>query len=159
MGSHFEYYIDINTLINNKLYYNLYENNIDDFHGTMKKRWQELLSSTMSPESFNRRLDNYALSFKSSGAWQREFEKWNNNPVPLYIDDELDYVKTWYANNVNELNKLLGVSSGINTLNHDVSNTKANIYTIDGILRSANNNSVINISCKKKYINGKGSCK
>ena len=158
-GSHFEYYMDINTLINNKLYYNLYENNIDDFHGTMKKRWQELSSNTMSPESFNRRLDNYALSFKSSGAWQRECEKWNNNPVPLNIDDELDYVKNWYANNVNELNKLLGVSSGINKLNQNVSNIEAKTYTIDGILRSANNNSVINISCKKKYINGKGSCK
>ena len=126
---------------------------------TMKKRWQELSSNTMSPESFNRRLDNYALSFKSSGAWQRECEKWNNNPVPLNIDDELDYVKNWYANNVNELNKLLGVSSGINKLNQNVSNIEAKTYTIDGILRSANNNSVINISCKKKYINGKGSCK
>ena len=126
---------------------------------TMKKRWQELSSNTMSPESFNRRLDNYALSFKSSGAWQRECEKWNNNPVPLNIDDELDYVKNWYANNVNELNKLLGVSSGINKLNQNVSNIEAKTYTIDGIMRSANNNSVINISCKKKYINRKGNCK
>ena len=132
-GSHFEEYIKIATLTGNYLFYQLYVYNVDNFRGSMKERWQELLSGIMSPDNFNVRLDAYAKRFKESGAWQREYDKWNNNPVPLDLDAELEYVKNWYVKNIAAMNKILGVVTDdipYVFLNTDIDNMK--MYNIDG---------------------------
>ena len=132
-GSHYEQYTKISELTSNYLYYQMYINNVDNFRGGMKERWQELLSGIMSPDSFNARLDAYAKKFKDSGAWQREYDKWNNNPVPLNLDTELDYVKNWYVKNIAAMNKILGVVTDdipYVFLNTDIDNMK--MYNIDG---------------------------
>ena len=99
----------------------------------MKERWQELLSGIMSPDNFNARLDAYAKRFKESGAWQREYDKWNNNPVPLYLDEELEYVKKWYVNNIAALNKVLGViADDIPYVFQDTDSYNIRMYNIDG---------------------------
>ena len=108
-GSHYEEYTKISELTSNYIYYQLYVYNVDNFRESMKERWQELSLGIMSPNSFNSRLDAYAKRFKESGAWQREYDKWNNNPVPLDLDEELEYVKKWYVNNIAALNKVLSV--------------------------------------------------
>ena len=132
-GSHYEEYTKITELTSNYLYYQLYVYNVDNFRGSMKERWQELLSGIMSPDNFKARLDAYAKRFKESGAWQREYDKWNNNPVPLDLDEELEYVKKWYVNNIAALNKVLGViADDIPYVFQDTDSYNIRMYNIDG---------------------------
>ena len=132
-GSHYEEYTKISELTSNYIYYQLYVYNVDNFRESMKERWQELSLGIMSPNSFNSRLDAYAKRFKESGAWQREYDKWNNNPVPLDLDDELEYVKNWYVNNIAALNKVLGViADDIPYVFQDTDSYNIRMYNIDG---------------------------
>ncbi|MCI5506709.1 MAG: CotH kinase family protein [Prevotella sp.] len=132
-GSHYEEYTKITELTSNYLYYQLYVYNVDNFRGSMKERWQELLSGIMSPDNFNARLDAYAKRFKESGAWQREYDRWNNNPVPLDLDTELEYVKNWYVKNIAAMNKTLGViADDIPYVFQDRDSYNMRMYNIDG---------------------------
>ena len=132
-GSHYEEYTKISELTSNYIYYQLYVYNVDNFLESMKERWQELSLGIMSPNSFNSRLDAYAKRFKESGAWQREYDKWNNNPVPLDLDEELEYVKKWYVNNIAALNKVLGViADDIPYVFQDTDSYNIRMYNIDG---------------------------
>lgn len=78
---------------------------MDGFKGTVADKWAGLAATLLSPDSINRRLDDYARQFTVSGAWARERERWDGNPVPLKADimEELDYVKGWYARNFESL--------------------------------------------------------
>ena len=132
-GSHFYEYVMITNLTGNYLFYQMYMYNVDNFRESMKERWQELSLGIMSPNSFNSRLDAYAKRFKESGAWQREYDKWNNNPVPLNLDEELEYVKKWYVNNIAALNKVLGViADDIPYVFQDTDSYNIRMYNIDG---------------------------
>ena len=132
-GSHFDEYVKITNLTGNYLFYQMYMYNVDNFRESMKERWQELSLGIMSPNSFNFRLDAYAKRFKESGAWQREYDKWNNNPVPLDLDEELEYVKKWYVNNIAALNKVLGViADDIPYVFQDTDSYNIRMYNIDG---------------------------
>lgn len=132
-GSHYEEYTKISEFTSNYIYYQLYVYNVDNFLESMKERWQELSLGIMSPNSFNSRLDAYAKRFKESGAWQREYDKWNNNPVPLDLDEELEYVKKWYVNNIAALNKVLGViADDIPYVFQDTDSYNIRMYNIDG---------------------------
>lgn len=131
-GSHFEEYTKISDLTSNYLFYQLYTFNVDNFRGSMKERWQELSSGIMSADDFNRRLEAYAKRFRESGAWQREYDKWNNNPVPLELDEELEYVKQWYAENMAALNKILGISSSVPSMVLQNTSGDGKVYSLDG---------------------------
>ena len=132
-GSHFDEYVKITNLTGNYLFYQMYMYNVDNFRESMKERWQELSLGIMSTNSFNSRLDAYAKRFKESGAWQREYDKWNNNPVPLDLDEELEYVKKWYVNNIAALNKVLGViADDIPYVFQDTDSYNIRMYNIDG---------------------------
>ena len=132
-GSHFDEYVKITNLTGNYLFYQMYMYNVDNFRESMKERWQELSLGIMSPNNFNARLDAYAKRFKESGAWQREYDKWNNNPVPLDLDEELEYVKKWYVNNIAALNKVLGViADDIPYVFQDTDSYNMRMYNIDG---------------------------
>ena len=132
-GSHYEEYTKITNLTGNYLFYQMYMYNVDNFRESMKERWQELSLGIMSPINFNARLDAYAKRFKESGAWQREYDKWNNNPVPLDLDEELEYVKKWYVNNIAALNNVLGVIAGdIPYVFQDTDSYNIRMYNIDG---------------------------
>ncbi len=75
--------------------------NMDGFMDSVKHRWVTLYSTLFLPKNIEKRLDEYADAFLTSGAWEREYAKWNGNPVPLKpsIAEELDYVKDWYGRN------------------------------------------------------------
>lgn len=67
--------------------------------------------------------------FMKSGAWERERNKWNNNPVPLKEDlhEEKDYVIGWYGRN---RDYLLGMTSI--EIPQQASGNTSEIYTPDG---------------------------
>ncbi|MBQ8657113.1 MAG: CotH kinase family protein [Prevotella sp.] len=75
----------------------------------LSEKWETWKTTLFSETALQERMNNYAGLFKTSGAWQREYEKWNNNPVPLCenIDDELAYVYNWYHQNYTALSQQL----------------------------------------------------
>ncbi len=112
----------------------LYVQNIDCFRGKMSERWEELSHSLFSINGIEERLDKYGEIFKCSGAWEREYKHWNNNPVPLKenVSEELDYVKNWYQRNYTHLCTYFDT---INTYIHSVKEIpeqQTEIYTLDG---------------------------
>ena len=136
-----DYYDEFSTLDRfNKIapFNRLIVQDIDGFRYVLFNRWAELSETLFSIEEFNRRLDAYADMFVASGAWERERNKWNGNPVPLKesLAEELLYVKDWYKRNhaylceqyESEATKLVSTFANTNT---------NNVYMLDG--RKVNN--------------------
>lgn len=113
----------------------LMKKNMDGFVDKLTERWVEKHATLFTSDSLFQRLDHYADMFEASGAWEREREKWNENPVPLKADlgEELEYAKGWYEKNFDNLCRQLGtpaVAGGIATIS--VSAPPSGIYTLDG---------------------------
>jgi leucine rich repeat domain-containing protein len=113
-----------------------YNRDIGGFRGRLRQRWEQWAAGAFHPTAVDRRLDEYAEAFTASGAWQRERQRWDGNPVPLKedIDDELDYVKDWYRRNYFHLCELLGtVPTAIGTTAGPTPDARpAEIFTLDG---------------------------
>lgn len=114
-------------------FYQLYWRKVDGFPGKERSLWEETKDGIFSVNSMRRRMDAYAEAFKRSGAWRREWEKWNNNPVPLQanLEDELDYVYGWYEKNYNGLCEQFGVASDICSLPEHRDGSMS-VCTLDG---------------------------
>ena len=99
-------------------YNRLIWHNLDNFKQLLASKWEEYGETLFSCDAIARRLDDYAELFTNSGAWKREYNKWNGNPVPLQADiaDELAYVKNWYEKNHESLCEQvdLSVTTAIN---------------------------------------------
>ena len=107
--------------------------NGDGFVDRLTDTWKAHYTTLFSPEGIGSRLDSYTSMFTESGAWEREYTKWNNNPVPLkeQLWEETDYVKNWYVKNYESLCEQFGTpSTGITNLGHPC--TRKGIYTLDG---------------------------
>lgn len=115
-------------------YNRLKVNNVDGFGNMIKERWAELSPTLLSPDSVFARLDSYAGQFLNSGAWQREYDRWNGNPVPLKesLSDELDYVKRWYADNYNSICRQWGGAPYTSAPGYYDTNPERIIYLPDG---------------------------
>ena len=103
---------------------------MDNYKAAIAERWRELHETILSEEAFNTRLDTYASAFTESGAWQREYDKWNGNPVELQKDitKETAYVKDWYRRNCDNLaNDIFrDIATGVDGINTpDDGNSKA----------------------------------
>ncbi len=115
-------------------YNRLMRRNLDNFTQLLAGKWEEWGETLFSCDNIARRLDYYAEMFVSSGAWKREYNKWNGNPVPLCEDiaDELAYVKDWYEQNHEHLGQQMGtiITTGIS----DVSAQQdiGEVYALDG---------------------------
>lgn len=94
-----------------------WDGNLALFKSLASDRWKALRQTILSEETFDARLDAYARMFEESGAWEREYNKWNGNPVPLKRDlsEEIAYVKDWYHRNAAYQDDYVyrGVESGI----------------------------------------------
>jgi hypothetical protein len=112
----------------------LYVNDIDGFRDKLRDVWAQHKNTVFSQANVEKLLDGYAELFMKSGAWQREYERWNNNPVPLdesfYV--ELDYVKSWYRKNYIHLDKALGTPTGIRPVKKRDTSETGSLYSIDG---------------------------
>ena len=103
----------------------------------MADRWRSLRQSTLSNQAVFARLDDYARKFSESGAWAREYAKWNGNPVELKenLDDELNYVKDWYETNAKNLDTVIfnGVGGIENIINDsELQDTDGCAYNVLG---------------------------
>ena len=103
----------------------------------MADRWRKFVNNgILSKEAVYERIDSYANAFMESGAWQREYEKWNNNPVPLEQDItvETDYVKKWYSRNFDHIENVVFKdygTTGIKNIEKDNANDNT-IYNMFG---------------------------
>lgn len=130
-GSLWDAPADYSLLDNTHLYYQLFQSDPDGFLSRMKARWLELRDGALSPENVERRLRAYADLLQSSGAWAREREAWNGNPVvlPESLDSEIDYMADWYRRNLEAIDRFLpatGISAPV------VSSRPSGIWTLDG---------------------------
>lgn len=134
-GTYDDTYSEIEDLTENDFYGPLYTENVGGLQDAVIALWQEQSLTYYLPDNVAARIDAYADAFTVSGAWQREYDKWNGNPVELEADitTETDYVKTWYAGNYDNVFVILGLKedTGISTTETD-SNAAAKRYTIDG---------------------------
>lgn len=107
-GNRDETYITYGRMNNIGPFNRLYVKNIDGFRSFVIGLWQIYRTGPFHPDSIDLRLNTYADKFVNSGAWEREYNRWNNNPVPLEqnIQNELSYVKSWYRKNYNILSGL-----------------------------------------------------
>jgi hypothetical protein len=115
-------------------YNRLYGQNIDHFREDAVNAWASQLDSIFSTDHVFALIDSYAQQLMASGAWQREREKWNENPVPLTetIYDELVYVKDWYQRNYDNLCRQFGVDKGIVSNTYHPTPGNQAVYTLDG---------------------------
>lgn len=100
-------------------------------------RWRTLRNTVLSDEAMFARLDDYASRFIESGAWAREYNKWNGNPVPLKenLMEEVEYAKKWYANNAVNMENVIfyGIESGIAAPGvSDNAPADGNVYNVMG---------------------------
>lgn len=111
----------------------LYDQNMDGFKDEVKERWAQLAPTVLSVASVHAVLEDNAASFRASGAWQREYQRWNGNPVPLKEDiaDEVEYIKTWYQDSYDNLCRHLGTVAGTDQLTARESDESA--YSINGL--------------------------
>ncbi len=126
---------DINRIKNAMLFKALYNENIGGYRDGLSSAWAGLSRTVFSVEAVCKRMDDYAEAFVRSGAWQREYNRWNGNPVPLTEDitEELSYVKDWYARNFRHVCSLLNVGTGINAVSPTMADGQGRIYTLDGM--------------------------
>ena len=113
----------------------LIKRNADGFVDKLTGVWTAHYTSLFSPDSIGHRLDTYTALFTESGAWEREYAKWNGNPVPLKerLQEETNYVKNWYAKNYESLCEQFGTPpTTMGIINHGTPNIPTWIYTLDG---------------------------
>ncbi len=89
-----------------KLY--LYDDTYE-FQRAFRHRWVQLRNSVFSHKNLVEKMEAYADQLMTSGAWEREVAKWNNNPVSMLADvrDEVAIVAEWYTREIEQMNLLM----------------------------------------------------
>ena len=95
--------------MNTRPYKRLMANGESGFLTSLADRWAELREGPLSVETVARLIHGYADLLDLTGAWQRDRELWNYNPVTLgaTAQDEAEYITEWYQSNHDALDELL----------------------------------------------------
>lgn len=140
-GQYYNYLATNEDIISTSLYARLWNNNIVDYRNNVAACWHKLCADgILTKARFNSRIDSYVEALIVSGAWDREYSKWNGNPVNLKKDlkEEADYVKDWYSRNYdnlyNTLFKDLGTSGIVNISTNNDKTTNMNDNTLYNIM-------------------------
>lgn len=75
------------------------------FRSLLKSRWLELRQGELSMTSLSQRMDTYRQQLLTSGAYDREKQKWPDNISPL--DDETQYMLSWIENRISQVDQYL----------------------------------------------------
>ena len=133
--------------------------NLAGFQDKVKQRWQQYRKGVLSIDSVYQWLDRYSDMFIRSGAWNREYEKWNDNPVPLRLTlkEEIDYVKQWYKMNYNHLCNIFDIPVSVNAVPMFVENAplfqgEEVIFNLQGQRISAPQKGINIIGGKKVWV-------
>ena len=104
-GSYYNHVATNDSALKVRPYARLWKGNINRYQTAVADRWRTLSKTLLSKENFNARVDAYVKQMKESGAWEREYNAWNRNPVELKrnLDEEADYIKAWFSTNFDNL--------------------------------------------------------
>lgn len=104
-GDYKDEYSSVEKYYNKAPFNRLVSQNMDNFYENSVILWESVSNTIFSLDNVYGVLDKYAESFDKSGAWGREYKRWNKNPVELSqsIYSEINYVKEWYKNNRDNL--------------------------------------------------------
>ena len=92
-------------------YNNLVIKNIDGFKNLLARRWLQLVEDQLSPAHLESHINEFAQRYVESGAWNREFIRWqatdidNDISIPEDINEEIQYVMNWYRHNIDYITK------------------------------------------------------
>ncbi|MBR1882039.1 MAG: CotH kinase family protein [Muribaculaceae bacterium] len=111
-GGYDTFDIDVNRFNDRHPFNRLYGQNVNHFADRCRDRWAEVQHTLFEPQAIEARLNAYAQRLEESGAWHREFRKWNKEPVPLHwhIKDELNIVMSSYRQNYDLLCQQFGTA-------------------------------------------------
>lgn len=132
----------------------LYLSNKDGFKDKMIARWQQLAATTLCSSHVRNIMEEYINKVSISGAWQRERDKWNDNPVSLPVsqNEELEYIMEWYGQNLQFIdNTISAIATDITNLQTPYTYYPETIYDLHGraVIRPSKG---IYIKDGKKYI-------
>lgn len=90
-------------------YKRLIENPDFGFFTSVAQRWLELKDNVLSVATVSQIINNYASRLDDSGAWQRNREVWNYNPITLgsKAKEPAEWMVDWYASNYQRVDELL----------------------------------------------------
>lgn len=135
----------------------LYKYDVDGFVTKMIERWNELSSTTFHPQHLREEMQKRAERLVTSGAWRRERDKWNNNPVTLEESPykEIEYVLAWYEQNYNHIKQeLKNIATGILPHKENEKSKATDVmYDLSGRLILFPTNGIY-IQNGKKYLKG-----
>lgn len=79
------------------------------FIASLAARWAALRDDVLSVASVTSLINGYAQLLDESGAWQREREMWNYNPVAIEetAAEAAKYMTEWYASSHETISQLL----------------------------------------------------
>lgn len=131
-GTHADYLIE-NEDISANPFARLWQENTDNYKTELCNLWQKASNAIFSEEAIAKRMSDYAEAFVKSGAWEREYKKWNNNPVVLTEDpkEELDYINEWFRSRHTNLDNYFNSITGILTLHSNSIGAKKR-YNLSG---------------------------
>ena len=92
---------------NYNLFKRLRDTNYDNFEMRVRLRYRDLRQSFLATESILERFRTYLREFKTCGADQREYARWNGDSDisgrTLNFDTEMDYIEDWFTRRMNYL--------------------------------------------------------
>ena len=95
----------------NTLYKRLMELNCHQWNEKLAQRYGELRGSFFGKESLTNRFHQYHQLFKTSGADQREYKRWNGvDGVKINFEEEMAYLDRWIADRLTKLDRVYGYS-------------------------------------------------
>lgn len=105
------------------------------FFNSVAKRWLELKDNALSVEAVSQVINDYASQLDDSGAWQRNREVWNYNPITLgsTAKEPAERMVDWYASNYQRVDELLKpyMPTGIENIKASV-HSDDNYYDLKG---------------------------
>ena len=155
-GSHWSGRYDETTALLSKYdgvapFNRLLPGNIDGFRDEAARLWGQLKGGVLAPAHIFSLMEAYARQLVASGAWQRERERWDGNPVPLKESplEELEYVKQWYQRNYDALDAQFE-SVGIDDAT--VPQRRPTLYTLGGRVAASTPRPGIYIQQGRKWV-------
>ena len=116
------------------VYRMLWADNIDNYRAKQFKNWNRHREGTLSESSVFRRLTSYADLLKQSGAWRRDYDRWNGVDFVLEpeVDAVVEYMKGWYSRNVEFLDNWFDGPEGIADVRLQTEDEVPAVYTLEG---------------------------
>jgi hypothetical protein len=111
--------------------------NVDDFNNKVRNRYVELRKTVFSIHSLQQRYEHYYDLLVTSGAAEREAEKWSMDSdidgAIIDFDSEIAYIKNWITHRIKYLDeqKFYYHNSLINTY-IEQKNSEGAIYNLQG---------------------------